>query len=145
MGETLSTEQIQVLLDRSPFIKFLNVHVVSVDPAREEIVITMPMRPELERRPGSGQFHGGAIAALIDIVGDYVLVMLLRIPVPTIDFRVDYLRPAIQTHLTGIGRLRRAGRTIGVVDVDVHDDAGRLIAVGRGCYSTAMQETQREA
>jgi uncharacterized protein (TIGR00369 family) len=145
MGETLSTEQIQVLLDRSPFIKFLNVHVVSVDPEREEIVIQMPMRPELERGAGSGQFHGGAIASLIDIVGDYVLVMLLRRPVPTIDFRVDYLRPAIRTQLTGIGRLRRAGRTIGVVDVDVHDDAGRLIAVGRGCYSTATPETPRDA
>jgi hypothetical protein len=25
-----------------------------------------------------------------------------------------------------------------VVDVDIHDDAGRLIAVGRGCYSMTV-------
>ena len=84
-----------------------------------------------------GQFHGGPIAAFIDTVGDYVLVMLLGGGVPTINFRVDFLRPAVSSALLGTGRLRRAGRTIGVVDVDVHDAEGRLVAVGRGCYSTA--------
>jgi uncharacterized protein (TIGR00369 family) len=96
----------------------------------------MPMRPELERGPGSGQYHGGPIAAFIDTVGDYVLVMLLGVGVPTINFRVDFLRPAVGAALVGTGRLRRAGRTIGVVDVDVHDAEGRPVAVGRGCYST---------
>ena len=66
-----------------------------------------------------------------------MLVMLLGGGVPTINFRVDFLRPAVSTALLGTGRLRRAGRTIGVVDVDVHDAEGRLVAVGRGCYSTA--------
>jgi acyl-coenzyme A thioesterase PaaI-like protein len=32
--------------------------------------------------------------------------------------------------------VRRAGRTVGVVDIDVEDEAGRLVAVGRGCYGT---------
>ena len=43
---------------------------------------------------------------------------------------------AVSTALVGTGRLRRAGRTVGVVDVDVHDAEGRLVAVGRGCYTT---------
>lgn len=131
-------EAIQAKLDGSPFIKFLNLRVVSLDRAREEIVLRMPMRPELERGAGSGQFHGGAIAALVDTAGDYVLVMLLGLPVPTIDLRVDFLRPAFHTELTATGRLRRAGKTIGVVDVDVHDAVGRLVAVGRGVYGTAV-------
>jgi acyl-coenzyme A thioesterase PaaI-like protein len=38
--------------------------------------------------------------------------------------------------LQATATIRRAGRTIGVVDVDVHDQEGRLVAVGRGCYST---------
>ncbi len=131
-------EAIQRRLDHSPFIKFLNLRAVSLDRGREELVLRMPMRPELERGAGSGQFHGGAIAALIDTAGDFVLVMLLDRPVPTIDFRVDFLRPAFHTELVATGRLRRAGRTVGVVDVDVHDAAGQLIAVGRGVYSTAV-------
>jgi uncharacterized protein (TIGR00369 family) len=46
------------------------------------------------------------------------------------------LRPATRTDLSAEARVRRAGRTIGVVDIDVLDDQGRLIALGRGCYST---------
>jgi len=132
----LSRAQVQAMLGRSAFIKFLDLEVVSLDAGREELVLRMPMRPELERGPGSGQFHGGPIAAFVDVVGDYVLVMLLGGGVPTINFRVDFLRPAVSAALVGTGRLRRAGRTVGVVDVDVHDAEGRLVAVGRGCYST---------
>jgi acyl-coenzyme A thioesterase PaaI-like protein len=35
------------------------------------------MRPEFERGRGSGQWHGGPIAAIIDTVSDYALVMRL--------------------------------------------------------------------
>jgi uncharacterized protein (TIGR00369 family) len=134
----LTKDEIQAMLDRSPFIRFCNMCVAEVDAARERIVVTMPMRPELERGPGSGQYHGGAIAGLIDVAGDFALVIRTRGAVPTINFRVDYLRPATNTILTATAWVRRAGRTVGVVDVDVHDDAGKLVAVGRGCYSMTV-------
>jgi len=136
--EKRSAAELQARLERSAFIRFLNLRIVSVDHGRDELVMAMPMRAEFERGPGSGQFHGGPIAAFIDTVGDYVLVMLLDAPVPTINFRVDFLRPAVSPELVGTGRLRRAGRTIGVVDVDVHDAGGQLVAVGRGCYGTVV-------
>ena len=106
-----------------------------MDLDNDEIVIRMPMRPEFERRAGTGQYHGGAIAALIDIAGDYALVMKVGGGVPTINFRVDYLRPGTNTALTATAKTRRLGRTIAVVDIDVHDDQGKLCAVGRGTYS----------
>ena len=62
--------------------------------------MTCAMRPEFERGAGTGQWHGGPIAAIIDTVGDYALIMALRRGLPTINFRVDYLRPAIKTALT---------------------------------------------
>ena len=55
---------------------------------------------------------------------------------PTINLRVDYLRPAIKTSLTTTARVRRAGKSVGVVDIDVFDDQKALVAVGRGTYST---------
>ena len=54
--------------------------------------------------------------------------------VPTVNFRTDFLRPAINTDLTATARVRRTGRSIAVVDIDVHDDDKRLIAIGRGTY-----------
>jgi uncharacterized protein (TIGR00369 family) len=63
--------------------------------------------------------------------------MMLGRGLPTVNFRVDYLRPAFNTALITTARVRRAGRSVGVVDVDVVDDKGALVAIGRATYSTA--------
>ena len=135
MAEPVSRDEIQRMLDDSPYIGFMNLEVVSTDPDESQVVIKMPMRPEFERRVGTGQYHGGAIAALIDIAGDYAVVLKVGGGVPTINFRVDYLRPATNTALTATATTRRLGRSVAVVDIDVCDDNGKLCAVGRGTYS----------
>jgi uncharacterized protein (TIGR00369 family) len=131
----LSGQQIQERLLHSPFNAFLNLEVVSADPGKAEFVMRLKMRPEFERLAGSGQWHGGPIAAAIDIAGDYCLAMLHGKPLPTINLRVDYLRPGKDT-LTLVARLRRSGKTVGVVDVDVLTETGELVAIGRANYST---------
>jgi uncharacterized protein (TIGR00369 family) len=133
--EPLNRQQIQERLRHSPFNAFLDLEVVTADPEKREVVMRLQMRPEFERLAGSGQWHGGPIAAAIDIVGDYGLAMLLGKPLPTINLRVDYLRPAKDT-LTLVARIRRSGKTVGVVDVDVLSEAGELVAIGRANYST---------
>ena len=132
----LTISELQANLDRSPFIAFLGLKVVEADPAREQVTMTCTMRPEFERGAGTGQWHGGPLAAIIDTVGDYALVMALRRGLPTINFRVDYLRPAINTGLVITARVRRAGKSVGVVDVDVFNEQNALVAVGRATYST---------
>ena len=131
----LTAEQIQAAFDASPFLGFLRLRVVGLDHEAGTLTVTMPMRPELERRLGTGQFHGGPIAAFIDTVGDYAIGMAVGGGVPTINLRIDYLRPAVGSVLTGTARVRRAGRTVALVDVDVYDEQQTLVAVGRGTYS----------
>jgi uncharacterized protein (TIGR00369 family) len=133
----LSREELQRRLAQSAFIDFLNLTVLTADPAEEQVVMRAEMRPEFERLKGSGQWHGGPIAAVIDTVGDYALVMLLGRPLPTVNFRVDYLRPAVGTALVVTAKVRRNGRLVGVVDVDVENEAGQLVAIGRATYATA--------
>ena len=135
----LGKDELQQRLAHSAFIDFLNLTVISADPEKQEVVMRAAMRPEFERGRGTGQWHGGPIAAIIDTVGDYALVMLLGRPLPTVNFRVDYLRPAINTALTITGRVRRSGRLVGVVDIDVVNEAGQLVAVGRATYATAAE------
>ena len=134
--EKLTAEQIQAAFDASPFLAFLALRVVALDHDAGTLTVLMPMRPELERRLGTGQIHGGPVAAFIDTVGDYAIGMALGGGVPTINLRVDYLRPAVGGSLTATARVRRAGRTVALVDVDVHDEKGSLVAVGRGTYSS---------
>ena len=137
MSEPLTKEQIQAKLDGSAFIAFLGLKVTVADTVKQEVVMVTPFRPEFERGAGSKQWHGGPIAAIIDTVGDYALGMMLGRGLPTVNFRVDYLRPAIDTDLTTTARVRRAGKTVGVVDVDVTDNKGNLLAIGRATYSTS--------
>lgn len=132
----LSATDVQAIFDRSPFIGWLGLKVVSLDHASQEITVRMAMRSELERRPGTRQFHGGPIAALIDIAGDFAVGMTVGGGVPTMNFRTDYLRPAIGEALTAVARIRRAGKTTTIVDIEVFDDEKRLVALGRGAYSS---------
>ena len=131
----LNRQQIQERLLDSPFNAFLDLEVVTADPEKQEVVMRLKMRPEFERLAGTGQWHGGPIAAAIDTVGDYALAMLFGKPLPTINLRVDYLRPGKGT-LTLVARIRRSGKSVGVVDVDVLNEGGELAAIGRASYST---------
>ena len=134
MSHPMTTSEIQRWLDASPFIQFLGLRCDVADGEAGTLCMSMPMREELERGAGGQQFHGGPIASLIDTAGCFAIIMGTRAPVPTINFRVDYLRPSGGRQLLAQARVRRAGKTVGVVDVDVLDDQGRLTAVGRGCF-----------
>ncbi|MGA7809516.1 PaaI family thioesterase [Bradyrhizobium sp.] len=132
----LSAADIQKLLDASPFNLFLGLQVTAADPAKQEVTMRAAMRPEFERRPGSRQWHGGVIASVIDTVGDFAVGMMVGRGLPTVNFRVDYLKPAVDTALIAVSRVRRAGKSVGVADIDVFDEKGSLLAIGRGTYST---------
>lgn len=135
MSQPLTVTDMQALIDRSKFHQLFRPRVLGLDHDRLELTVRMSMHDTLERQPDTGQWHGGAISAIIDIAGCYALALVTREPLPTINFRTDYLRPGVNTDLTAIARVRRAGRTVGVVDVDICDDEQRLVAVGRASYS----------
>ena len=132
--ERLTAEQIQAMFDRSPFISGLELQVQSLDYEEMELTVRMPLNPSMERRAGTKQFHGGPIASLIDTVGDYAVGMMVGGGVPTINIRIDYLKPAVGDALTATARARRMGRSVAVADIDVFDEKNALVAIGRGTY-----------
>lgn len=139
MIEDIETTLRSLLLS-GPFHELMRMELVGYDAAAGTVDIRLPWRREFERDPDTKQWHGGPIAALVDIAGDFALVARLGRGIPTIDLSVNYMRPAIDTDLRATGRTLRAGRSVGVVDVEVRDEEGRLVAVGRGTYSTLPPE-----
>jgi len=135
MNSAPSVEEIQSHMLRSQFHQLFKPKVEAVDHQPARLTVKVHHSSALERQPGTDQWHGGAIAAVVDTVGCYALTLLGAEPLPTINFRTDYLRPAIKTNLTAVAVVRQAGRSIGVVDVDINNDDGKLVAVGRGSYS----------
>ena len=131
----MEAADIQATFDRSPFIGFLGLKVLAVDHDKSTFSARMPLRPELERRAGTKQFHGGPIASFIDTVGDFAIGMLAGGGVPTINLRIDYLRPSVGDYLDATAIVRRAGKSTAVIDIDVFAPDGKLVAIGRGTYS----------
>ncbi len=118
-------------LAESPFHRLLGLELVRAEAGLFEIRV--PYRPELLRADGEDWLHGGVLSAAIDIAGDYAIATQAGGDVPTVDLRVDYLRPA-RGSLLVTARAVKVGRTLGVADVEVRDDEGRLVALGRGTY-----------
>ncbi len=140
MSTRLSKTQIEEKFRSSPFIAWLQLRVESVDYDQQTLTVTVPMRAEFERSAGGGQWHGGPLASIIDTVGDFALAMMVGAGLPTVNFRVDYLRPAVNTSLRVVARSRRIGRTIGVADVDVFNEQQQLLAIGRASYATGVAQ-----
>lgn len=133
--ERLDAAQLAALFAASPFISTLKLEVLAMDYDRSQLSVRMPLHAGLERRVGTKQFHGGPIASLIDVVGDFAVGMMVGGGVPTMNLRIDYLKPAVGDALTATARVRRSGKTVAIVDIDVLDENGALVALGRGTYS----------
>lgn len=118
----------------SPFMRFLGLEIIAAEKGKVEI--RLPYREEFLRTDGSDWLHGGVVSALADIAGDYAVITETAPGVPTIDMRVDYLRPARRGDLTAVGKTVRVGKTISVADVEIRDSMGALVAVGRACYAS---------
>lgn len=132
-------ESLDGLIRHPPFHAWLGVEAVEAEPGRA--VLRIPPNPAFVGNPFVPAVHGGIVAALIDLAGGAALFVQLQLPTPTIDMRVDYLRPAIAGRaLLAEARVKSLGKTVGFVDVDVRDDHNRLVATGRCAYSVKDQE-----
>ncbi len=121
----------------TPFEGVVRMELESWDKAAGKARFRLPFAPEYRRSDKAPGHHGGVIATLIDVAGDFAVAIKCDTGgVPTINLAVDYLRMAGDVDLVAKARVRRAGRTIAVADIDVETDDGRLIAVGRATYST---------
>lgn len=134
---TMDAAALQKMVDACPFHRLLGLEVTAVDSDQGRVSLALDLKPEFSRSDGRVELHGGVTASLIDIAGDYAVAALIGRGVPTISLRIDYLRMGRGRRVEATAVVRRAGRTIGTVDIEVFDDAGTLIALGRGTYSTA--------
>ena len=141
-------ERVREIFDeRIPFNRVLGLRIDELAP--ERATLCFPMRPELVGNFAVGSLHGGVISAVIDTAGGVIalLGMLKRARrdvepfdfasfarVGTIDLRVDYLRPGIGVSFTVSAAVLRAGRRVTVARMELHSDAGTLVAVGTGTY-----------
>lgn len=113
---------------------------ISVDSAEEgHVRLRLPMREGLgTRRPEV--MHGGAIGALIDAAGGAATATLRRdddetwMGQATLDMNATFLNAATSAVIAE-SRVLRSSRALAFISVEVHDEEGTLVAVGRATYT----------
>ncbi|HEY1567414.1 MAG TPA: PaaI family thioesterase [Solirubrobacteraceae bacterium] len=77
-----------------------------------------------------GQRHGGALMAFADSLGG--VCAFLNLPAgagtATISSTTNFLRGLREGHATATARPRRVGRSVIVVQTEIHDDAGKPLS-----------------
>jgi uncharacterized protein (TIGR00369 family) len=136
MTEPDAMARLRAEMERPPYHAVLRPQPVAVDAESGTVTIRLPYRDEFRRAPDAPGYHGGVIAALIDLAGHAAVAVTVGRMVPTIDLRIDFLRAPAGGDLTARGKLLRAGRSIARADVEIIDDTNNVVAVGRGTYST---------
>jgi uncharacterized protein (TIGR00369 family) len=102
-----------------------------VEPGRA--VISVPFGSSVSQQ--QGLFHGAVIGAIGDSAGGYAALSLMPAgsEVVTVEYKINFMRPARGTLLVATGTVLRAGRsvTVGRVDVETSgaDGARTLVAV----------------
>jgi uncharacterized protein (TIGR00369 family) len=135
MADDISLEKVQAMITRGPYHQWLGLTVIAF--GDDSIEIKAKWREEWVVNPERRYTHGGVIATLIDIASDWSMLKQAGRPVPTIDLRIDYHRPAMPGDLTARGKVVRFGSQFATAEAQIFDQDGKLVASGRGTYFTA--------
>jgi uncharacterized protein (TIGR00369 family) len=102
---------------RQPFMDYLDARMVSVTPGGCEV--RLPYRHELTQQHGF--FHGGVTGALADTAAGYAAYSLMPADstVLTTEYKINLLAPARGEELVARGQVKKAGRTLTVVESEV--------------------------
>ena len=124
-------------LERAPFSALLGLKIVSAE--NGEAVVRMPFAEKLLNDGGPGvPIHGGAIASLADFAACAAVWSLAETQRSmTISMTVNYTGPGIQSELIARAVVRRNGKRVASIGVEIRDQAGALIADALVTYKIA--------
>jgi uncharacterized protein (TIGR00369 family) len=86
----------------------------------------------------TGWLHGGILCDIADAAMDlaYATTLKQNEAFSNLELKINFLRPVRHGRLRAIGRVVRADRTISLVESDVVDEQGRLVARATGTFMT---------
>jgi uncharacterized protein (TIGR00369 family) len=107
-----------------PIARLLGLSLVAIEPGRA--VFEMDVDERLHNPMGT--LHGGVYCDLADAAMGFAYAATLAQGegFTTVELKINFLRAVRQGKLTAEAKVVKAGATIGYVECDVRDDAGRL-------------------
>ncbi|MFZ1886849.1 MAG: PaaI family thioesterase [Candidatus Binataceae bacterium] len=115
-------------IERAPFAEILALRIESAEDG--VVVARMPFRPEILNLGGpSAPVHGGAIASLVDFTACAAVWTLEQtVRSATIAMSINFTGPAIQSDLIARATVKRAGKRVASIAVEIRDGADALVA-----------------
>jgi 1,4-dihydroxy-2-naphthoyl-CoA hydrolase len=120
-------DQTLLLLRSMPFAGVLGIEDVTAAP--DQVTASLAWDPSL--CTSGGVLHGGALMGLADSLGGFCA--FLNLPegaegTATIESKTNFLRAVRGGRVTAVARPLHIGRTVIVVDTELRDDQGHLVA-----------------
>ncbi|OBG34162.1 MULTISPECIES: PaaI family thioesterase [Mycobacteriaceae] len=121
-----SAEFARLVVANMPFAAALQIEIAELSP--QEVRATMPWAPE--RCTTGGMLHGGALMAFADTAGAVCAVVNLPqgASTSTIESKTNFFRAVRDGVVTAASIPLHVGRTTIVVQTDLTDDNGKLVA-----------------
>lgn len=106
---------------------------------RGDCVLEMPARPDLTQQ--NGFFHGGAVSAFVDVAGGYAAWSVAEpgFNVLTVEYKTNFLKPAVGRRLIGHGRVKRGGKSLIVTEIDIYGETDAGLSLCATALQTLMQ------
>ncbi len=122
----MSAELTKFMHETMPFTAVLGAEATKAEPDE----VRAHLAWDAARCTAGGLMHGGVLMALADSVGAWCA--FLHLPegasTTTIESKTNFLRGVREGTVEAVARPLHAGRTIIVVDTELRDDAGKLVA-----------------
>jgi uncharacterized protein (TIGR00369 family) len=125
---------IEERLRMNPILDYMGIEVLEVAPGRATVLLHN--REHLHN--SLGLLQGGVLAIVADVAGGLSLYSVLPDPlevtIPTIEFKVNFLRPPGAEDVVARGWVVHRGRRLALCQVDVSGQSGKHLATGLFTY-----------
>lgn len=107
--------------DRQGFMRSLGAVLESVEAGT--VTISCPFSDAITQQ--HGLIHGGVTASLADVSCGYAAMSLMpeHMEVLTVEFKVNFLKPASTDRLIAVAKVIQSGRTLSVCEATVFDSS----------------------
>ncbi|MDN5284632.1 MAG: PaaI family thioesterase [Mucilaginibacter sp.] len=138
------TERIKQSFNNQGLMHTLNAQLVEVK--KGQVKISCEFSDALTQQHGF--FHAGVATSIADSACGYAALTMMpeNVEVLTVEFKVNFLKPAQTSKLIAIGKVLQAGKTLTVCEGNVYDSneeklIARMIAT---MISVSYQQDQRK-
>ena len=121
-----------------PVAQLIGFRLTSIQPG----LAVVELETDARHANPMGTLHGGVLCDIADAAMGLAYASKLEEAetFTTLELKINFLKPIWKARLRAVGRVVKQGRTVGMVECDVTDDKGSLVARANSTCMTLRGE-----